>query len=83
MSFVRAQLTNSLSSKRAKRSITSKRIELRPDTNATPFDCADEGTMPSFHNLAPQYEGPLSGYQLPQDIISSPLKGDKAPTLAP
>ncbi|GBP38635.1 hypothetical protein EVAR_27822_1 [Eumeta japonica] len=34
------------------------------------FDCADEGPVPTLHNLAPLYERPPGGYQLPRDLIS-------------
>ncbi|GBP86291.1 Probable RNA-directed DNA polymerase from transposon X-element [Eumeta japonica] len=35
------------------------------------FDCEDEGSILSLYNLAPQYEKPPGGYQLPRDLMSS------------
>ncbi|GBP16265.1 hypothetical protein EVAR_93633_1 [Eumeta japonica] len=43
------------------------------------FNCVDEGPTSSLHNLVPQYERPLGGHQLPQDLILFPSKGYKAP----
>ncbi|GBP70782.1 hypothetical protein EVAR_52908_1 [Eumeta japonica] len=40
------------------------------------FNRADVGSYTSLHNLAPHYDRPTKGYQLPQDLVSkSPNEG--------
>ncbi|GBP30484.1 hypothetical protein EVAR_20937_1 [Eumeta japonica] len=40
------------------------------------FNRADAGPYPSLHNLAPHYDRPTKGYQLPRDLVSkSPNEG--------
>ncbi|GBP46561.1 hypothetical protein EVAR_21717_1 [Eumeta japonica] len=41
------------------------------------FNRADAGSYTSLHNLAPQYQRPPRGYQLPRDLLST-LNEDKS-----
>ncbi|GBP15116.1 hypothetical protein EVAR_11418_1 [Eumeta japonica] len=47
------------------------------------FNRADARPYPSLHNLAPHYDRPTKGYQLPQDLVSKSPNEEKVLTPAP